>query len=945
MASQKVAKSKNSELKSLFQYGFAFHHAGMLRSDRSMVERLFSEGLVSVLVCTATLAWGVNLPAHTVIIKGTQIYDAKRGGWVELSMLDVMQIFGRAGRPQFDKSGEGIIITSHDKLYHYLSLLTHQMPIESQFISALPNHLNAEIILGTVTNLKEAIAWLSYTYLYTRMLRNPLAYGVSYDEIEQDPTLLKRRRDLIINAAQTLMRCRMVKFDMNSGNFFSTDVGRVASLYYIHHESIEMYNKMLKPHMEDDEIMQLLAASKEFEQIKAREEELPELEKLAKKYCPIKIKDPLDTTLGKANVLLQTYISRGMLDSATLVSDTYYIQQSAGRICRALFEMVLKRGKTFLASRFLSFCKMIDRQIWEFQHPLRQFPALKDIIIMKLEENERKTRIEQLLDMDAKEVGQLIRHERLGAQVLKYCRQVPHLEMEATVQPITRSVLKIDLSIQPMFEWNSNVHGQVEPFWIWVEDAENEHIYHTEYFLVSKKKMDDVHKLSFTIPIFEPLPPQYFIRAVSDRWLGSESVIAVSFKHLILPEQYPPETELLDLNPLPVSALFNKDAEAMYKFTHFNPIQTQVFHAVYHTDDNIFLGAPTGSGKTVVAELAMLRLFALYPGQKVVYIAPMKALARERIEDWGSERSLAGKLGKKIVELTGDTVPDALAIKEADIIVTTPEKWDGVSRSWKTRNYVRQVGLVIIDEIHLLGQDRGPVLEVIVSRMRYISSHTEQQIRLMGLSTALSNAKDLADWLGIEGPGFFNFPPQFRPIPISVYVSGFPGKHYCPRMATMNKPTYAAINTHSPTKPALVFVSSRRQTRLTAQDLIAFLVADRKPRQWLHMSDTELNDVLQKVKDQNLKHSLAFGIGMHHAGLTAGDRKIVEQLFLEQKIQVLICTATLAWGVNLPAHLVVIKGTEYYDSKTNRYVDFPITDVRSRPLLCCPCHATERLCT
>ena len=79
-----------------------------------------------VLCCTATLAWGVNLPAHAVIIKGTEIYDAKRGSFVDVGILDVLQIFGRAGRPQFDKSGHGTIITTHDKLAHYLSLLTNQ---------------------------------------------------------------------------------------------------------------------------------------------------------------------------------------------------------------------------------------------------------------------------------------------------------------------------------------------------------------------------------------------------------------------------------------------------------------------------------------------------------------------------------------------------------------------------------------------------------------------------------------------------------------------------------------------------------------------------------------------------------------------------------------------------------------------------------------------------
>ena len=124
-----------------------------------------------------------------------------------------MQIFGRAGRPQFDVLGEAIMICESEKLNRYLSLLTHQLPIESQFIKELPNHLNAEIILGTVTNLHEAIEWLSYTYLYTRMLRNPMVYGISYDDMQFDELLINHRTNLIIEAAKTLMRCRMVKFD------------------------------------------------------------------------------------------------------------------------------------------------------------------------------------------------------------------------------------------------------------------------------------------------------------------------------------------------------------------------------------------------------------------------------------------------------------------------------------------------------------------------------------------------------------------------------------------------------------------------------------------------------------------------------------------------------------------------------------------------------------
>ncbi|KAK3578447.1 hypothetical protein CHS0354_037425 [Potamilus streckersoni] len=429
----------------------------------------------------------------------------------------------------------------------------------------------------------------------------------------------------------------------------------------------------------------------------------------------------------------------------------------------------------------------------------------------------------------------------MGSVVKKCVHQLPILELEASIQPITRTVLRVRLTIKPAFRWDDKVHGgTAEPFWIWVEDPENYHIYHSEYFLLHKKQMHskEPQMLVFTIPIFEPLPSQYYVKAVSDRWLGCESMCAISFQHLILPERHPPHTELLDLQPLPIKALDDPMLETLYNFTHFNPIQTQIFHVLYHTDSNVLLGAPTGSGKTIAAEMAIFRVFREYPKMKAVYIAPLKALVRERMEDW--KIRIEQKLGKKVVELTGDVTPDMRAVANADLIVTTPEKWDGISRSWQTRSYVKAVALLVIDEIHLLGDERGPVLEVIVSRTNFISSHTEKPVRVVGLSTALANARDLADWLGIKQMGLYNFRPSVRPVPLEVHIQGFPGQHYCPRMATMNKPTFQSIKTYSPTKPVLVFVSSRRQTRLTALDLIAFLAAEDNPKQWLHMPEMEV---------------------------------------------------------------------------------------------------------
>ncbi|XP_070568490.1 activating signal cointegrator 1 complex subunit 3-like [Ptychodera flava] len=925
-AEKQVMRSPNKQLRDLFPDGFATHHAGMLRQDRNLVERLFAEGLIKVLVSTATLAWGVNLPAHAVIIKGTQLYDAHKGTFVDLGMLDVMQIFGRAGRPQYDTYGQGTIITTQEKLSHYLSLLTRQNPIESQFTQGLADNLNAEISLGTVTNVEEAVKWLQYTYLFVRMRKNPMVYGLSYKAAQEDPALEKHRTDLITVAARTLDKAYMIRFDELTGYLHATDLGRTASHFYIKTDTIMLFNEFFKPLMTEADVFSMISKSQEFEQIKVRDDELTELEYHMNESCVMAAAGGVENGYGKVNILLQAFISKTRVESFSLVSDSAYVAQNSGRIVRALFDVAIRKGWPTMAAKTLELSKVVDKRLWAFEHPLKQFSVLSYEICKKLEN--KNLSIDRMREMTKDEIGHMIHHVRMGEKVKQLVHQFPLISLDANIQPITRTVLRVRLTVSAEFNWNDRIHGNTtEPWWIWVEDPENNHIYHSEYFLMHKKQVinREPQELVFTIPIFEPLPSQYIVNAVSDRWLGASTMCAISFQHLILPEKHPPNTELLNLQPLPVSALGIPEYESLYKFTHFNPVQTQIFHTLYHTDYNVLLGAPTGSGKTVAAELAMFRVFNVYPKTKCVYIAPLKALVRERIDDW--KMRIQSKLGKKVIEMTGDITPDIRAISTADIIVTTPEKWDGVSRSWQNRNYVQEVSLLIIDEIHLLGGDRGPVLEVIVSRTNFISSHTERNLRVIGLSTALANARDLADWLAIEQVGLFNFRPSVRPVPLEVHINGFPGKHYCPRMATMNKPTFQAIRTHSPSKPVLIFVSSRRQTRLTALDLIAFLAAEDDPKQWLHMEEREMENVIGGIRDNNLKLTLAFGIGIHHAGLHERDRKTVEELFVNQKIQVLIATSTLAWGVNFPAHLVVVKGTEYFDGKTCRYVDFPITDV------------------
>lgn len=922
-----MKSSKARELRDLVPKGLGIHHAGMARSDRNMMERLFSEGVIKVLCCTATLAWGVNLPAAAVVIKGTQVYSAQDGKFVDLGILDVLQIFGRAGRPQFEDTGIGMICTTQDKLAHYLTAVTNQLPIESNFSKKLVDNLNAEISLGTVTSIPEAVAWIGYSYLYVRMRRNPMAYGIDWVEFSEDPTLVQRRRQLAIQAARTLQKCQMIIYNEATEELRSKDIGRIASQYYILHTSIEIFNAMMRPQATEADILKMIAMSGEFDNIQSRDNESKELSRMKENdnIVPCAIDGGIDTPQTKTNILLQAYISKAQPEDFALTNDLNYVAQQAGRICRALYMIALNRRWGHQCLVLLTLAKSIEKRVWPYQHPLHQFDLPKTIL-NQLDAKEALS-IESMRDMEPAEIGGLVHNHGAGKNIARIIDNFPTISVEAEIAPLNRDVLRIKLFIYPDFRWNDRVHGTSESFYIWVENSETSEIYHHEFFILNRRKLHDEHELNFTIPLSDPLPNQIYVRAVSDRWLGAETVTPVSFQHLIRPDTESVYTDLLNLQPLSITALNNPGLEELYaqRFQFFNPMQTQIFHTLYHTSENVLLGSPTGSGKTVAAELAMWWAFRERPGSKVVYIAPMKALVRERVKDWGVR--LAKPLGLKLVELTGDNTPDTRTIKDADIIITTPEKWDGISRSWQTRGYVRQVSLVIIDEIHLLAGDRGPILEIIVSRMNYIAASIKNSVRLLGMSTACANATDLGNWLGVKN-GLFNFRHSVRPVPLELYIDGFPEvRGFCPLMESMNRPTFLAVKNHSPNKPVIVFVPSRRQTRLTAKGLINFCGMEDNPRRFLNMDEDDLQLNLSRVKDDALKEAISFGIGLHHAGLVESDRQLAEELFLNNKIQILVATSTLAWGVNLPAHLVVVKGTQFYDAKIEGYKDMDLTDV------------------
>lgn len=265
---------------------------------------------------------------------------------------------------------------------------------------------------------------------------------------------------------------------------------------------------------------------------------------------------------------------------------------------------------------------------------------------------------------------------------------------------------------------------------------------------------------------------------------------------------------------------------ALFSFPLFNAVQSKCFETIYKTNNNFVLSAPTGSGKTAVLELAICRMINGFANGsfKIVYQAPTKSLCSERQRDWQAK---FGPLDLQCAELTGDTDNAQLRnVQHASIIITTPEKWDSMTRKWKDhQKLVQMVKLFLIDEVHMLKEDRGATLEAVVSRMKSVGS----DVRFIALSATIPNFADVATWLGRDTmnpdqpASKERFGEEFRPVKLSKHVCGYQTNSNDFAFEKMlNAKLPEVIAKHSHRKPIMVFCFTRNSCVETAKILASW---------------------------------------------------------------------------------------------------------------------------
>jgi helicase len=334
----------------------------------------------------------------------------------------------------------------------------------------------------------------------------------------------------------------------------------------------------------------------------------------------------------------------------------------------------------------------------------------------------------------------------------------------------------------------------------------------------------------------------------------------------------------------PADTLVPAELALFLPYPTLNQAQAEVVPEILDHDQNLLVVAPTGAGKTVMGMVAALRVIR-QQGRKAAWLVPQRSLADEldrELETWRAQ-------GMRVERLSGEYATDMERIKDADMWVATTEKFEALCRTAALRESLGEVGVVVVDEIHMLGDaTRGPVLEALLTRIMGGAAET----RIVGLSATVSNAGQIADWLGAK-----LIRSSWRPSRLTWQLPVIPAQADF-AVTEASRTRLASAIAGLVTRDGggvIVFCGSKRNVRRAALVIAASRGVNVSG---VPQADTRrLEQICREAR-----------IGLHYAGWE--HRRESERAFRKREVDVLIATSTVAAGVNLPARAVIIADTQ-----------------------------------
>ncbi|CAH0564906.1 unnamed protein product [Brassicogethes aeneus] len=482
--------------KNTIAHGVGYHHAGMLPETKHAIENLFRNSDLPVLVTTSTLAMGVNLPAHLVIVKSTKCYA--QNGFEDYSETAIMQMIGRAGRPQFDTSGTAIILTTTQDRAKFEKMIGGSLPIESNLHKHLKEHLNAEVVLGTITDLEVAMRWLSSTFLYIRARKNPKHYGFStaYTAEQIDKKLL----ELCQIQLNKLVNAGMLTIDQNI-TITPTNSGIVMAKYYIAFETMKLFTKISGCEVLQ-QILALISKCHEFSEMYLRTDDKKCLNLLNKNKNNKTIRFPLNGKIKtldmKINCIIQACF--GCLDiwDHSVLADSQKIMRNGGRIVNCLIEYLNIKPKCYsalLSSLILSKC--FRAGIWENSPYVgKQLTGIGAVLSRQLA-NAGKTTFEKISSTNPRELEMILKKKSpFGNKIIDEIKHIPKYEM--TLERNNNKTLTLSFGITNPQDLQTQVTGKDSSLMtLLVGDSNNEILlyeqYRHSYMLDNLKVVKQIH--------------------------------------------------------------------------------------------------------------------------------------------------------------------------------------------------------------------------------------------------------------------------------------------------------------------------------------------------------------------------------------------------------------------------------------------------------------------
>jgi len=315
----------------------------------------------------------------------------------------------------------------------------------------------------------------------------------------------------------------------------------------------------------------------------------------------------------------------------------------------------------------------------------------------------------------------------------------------------------------------------------------------------------------------------------------------------------------------------------------FNPAQAQVIPWLLTHDGHVLVVAPTGAGKTAVGMVAALHTVR-GQGRKAAWLVPQRSLTDELDRELQRWR----EAGLRVERLSGEYAVDVQRVRDADVWVATTEKFEALCRAGSVRQALAEVGCLVVDEIHLLGDSqRGSVLEALLARVRGETS----TVRIVGLSATVANADEVGQWLGAELVRVAWRPTRLTwQLPMIAATSDWKAANVARARLTTALTRQVSADSGS----VLVFCGSKHNVRATA----LAIAADRGARvEGVDPADLDrVHAVCEPV-----------GIGLHYKDWP--HKHDAERRFRSRDIDVLVATTTVAAGVNLPARAVIVRDT------------------------------------